>query len=89
VSSIGWGTALVFTLELALIVLQVVRGVRSHFNFATPLDGVLFSVMGAAITAALGLNVLAAVLMIRQRFTDPAFGLSLQLALVLTAVGAG
>ena len=89
VSLIGWGTALVFALELALIVLQVVRGVRSHFNFATPLDGVLFSVMGAAITATLGLNVLAAVLMINQRFTDPAFGLSLQLALVLTAVGAG
>ena len=62
---------------------------RSHFNFATPLDAALFSTMGAAITAALNLNVLAAVLMIRQRFTDPAFGLSLQLALVITAFGAG
>lgn len=89
VSLIGWGTAIVFALELALIVLQVVRGVRSHFNFTTPLDGAMFSAMGAAITFALGLNVLAAVLMIRQRFTDPVLAASLRLGLVITAVGAG
>lgn len=89
VSAIGWGTAIVFVIELALIVLQVVRGVRSHFNFSTALDGALFSTMGAAITVALGLNVVAAVLMIRQRFTDPVLATSLRMGLVITAIGAG
>ena len=89
VSAIGWGTAIVFVIELALIVLQVVRGVRSHFNFSTALDGALFSTMGAAITVALGLNVVAAVLMIRQRFTDPVLAVSLRMGLVITAIGAG
>ncbi|MBL8094483.1 MAG: hypothetical protein JNL73_09955 [Anaerolineales bacterium] len=89
VSLIGWGTATVFALELALIVLQVVRGVRSHFNFVTPLDAALFSAMGAAITFALVLNVLAAVLMIRQRFADPVLAVSLRFGLVITAIGAG
>ncbi len=89
VSLIGWGTATVFALELALIVVQVVRGVRSHFNFVTPLDAALFSAMGAAITFALVLNVLAAVLMIRQRFADPVLAVSLRFGLVITAIGAG
>ncbi len=89
VRAIGWGTAIVFVIELALIVLQVVRGVRSHFNFSTALDGALFSTMGAAITVALGLNVVAAVLMIRQRFTDPVLAVSLRMGLVITAIGAG
>lgn len=89
VSAIGWGTAIVFGIELALIVLQVVRGVRSHFNFSTALDGALFSTMGAAITVALGLNVVAAFLMIRQRFTDPVLAASLRMGLVITAIGAG
>ena len=89
VRAIGWGTAIVFVIELALIVLQVVRGVRSHFNFSTALDGALFSTMGAAITVSLGLNVVAAVLMIRQRFTDPVLAVSLRMGLVITAIGAG
>ncbi len=88
VNLIGWGTALVFALELALIVVQVVRGVRSHFNLVTPLDAALFSTMGAAITFALGLNVLAAVLMIRQRFADPVLAAGLRFGLVITALGA-
>ncbi len=86
---IGWGTAAVFALELALIVLQVVRGVRSHFNFTTPFDAAIFSTMGAAITFGLVLNILAAVLMFRQRLTDPVLAASLRLGLAITAVGAG
>jgi hypothetical protein len=36
-------------LEIVLITGQSVRGVASHFNAATPLDGVIFDIMGMAI----------------------------------------
>ncbi|MCP3787027.1 hypothetical protein NLX85_27025 [Micromonospora sp. A3M-1-15] len=35
--------------EMAIIVTQVVRGTTSHYNGTTPLNGALFSAMGAAI----------------------------------------
>src|SRR4029453_210391 len=46
---IGWTTAMVFVLEVAIIDAQAWRGTTSHFNVSTTLDAVLFSVMGAAI----------------------------------------
>src|SRR6516165_6091459 len=46
---VGWVTAVAMVLELAIIDLQAYRGTTSHFNFSTPLDAVLFTVMGSAI----------------------------------------
>src|SRR5688572_17277390 len=39
---VGWTTAVVFVLEVAIIDAQAWRGTTSHFNVATPLDGILF-----------------------------------------------
>ncbi|MBP7693033.1 MAG: hypothetical protein KA764_14010 [Anaerolineales bacterium] len=89
VNVVGTVTAAGFIVELALIVVQVVRGVRSHFNLSTPLDGALFSIMGVTIVVVWLMNLLAALLVLRQKFTDPALAWSLRLGLLITLYGAG
>lgn len=88
VNLVGTGTSLMLLVEILLIVVQAVRGVRSHFNFTTPFDAAVFSIMGSFIMIAWVLNLIAAALLLRQKFPDPAFAWSLRLGLLITAVGA-
>jgi hypothetical protein len=48
---VGWATAFAMVLEFVIIALQAYRGTTSHFNFSTPLNSVLFVIMGVAIVA--------------------------------------
>lgn len=74
--------------EIAYIALQSVRGVGSHFNTATPIEGLMFSLMGAAaivftvFPAALGI----AIARHPAPGLAPAFRLAMVLGLVLTAL---
>ena len=85
---VGWMTAIVFVLEVALIDAQAWRGTTSHFNVSTPLDATLFFVMGGAILLQTLVSVAVAVALWRQRFTDRALGWALRLGMTLTIVGA-
>jgi hypothetical protein len=85
---VGWTTAIVFVLEVAIIDLQAFRGTTSHFNAATPLDQVLYGVMGAAIVLQTLLSILVVVALFRQRFADLALGWALRLGMILTIAGA-
>src|SRR5687767_14661093 len=69
---VGWTTAVVLVLELIIIDVQAWRGTSSHFNVGTLLDGVLFTVMGAAITVQTLTSVAVAVALWRQPFVDRA-----------------
>jgi hypothetical protein len=46
---IGVGVGIALCLENCIISLQSLRGVRSHMNYSTPLDGSLFALMGVFI----------------------------------------
>ena len=85
---VGWTTAIVFVLEVAIIDMQAWRGTTSHFNVSTPLNMVLFSVMGVAILVQTFVSVAVAVALWRQRFTDRALGWALRLGMTLTVAGA-
>src|SRR5918999_5173615 len=85
---VGWTTAIVFVLEVAIIDAQAWRGTTSHFNVSTPLDIVLFSLMGVAILLQTFVTVAVAVALWRQRFTDRPLGWALRLGMTLTIAGA-
>ena len=85
---VGWTTAAVFAVELLIIHFQAWRGVGSHFNAATLLDGVLLTIMGITIVTQTFASVAVAVALWRQRFADRALGWALRLGMTLTIVGA-
>ena len=84
---VSYGTALGFLVEIVAIVGQVVRGRASHFNVATPLDAFIFARMRDAIVLVFLLACLAAILLLRQRLTDPALAAALRGGLGLALVG--
>ena len=85
---VGWTTAVTLVLEIALISLQALRGTTSHFNFATLFDGVVFTIMGAAILVQTFSTVAVAVALWRQQFADRALGWALRFGMTMTIVGA-
>ena len=85
---VGWTTAVVMILEIAVIDLQAWRGTASHFNVATPLDMTLFSIMGSAIVTQTLTSIAVAVALWRQVFADRALGWALRLGFTLTILGA-
>ena len=74
--------------EMIVVITQVVRGTSSHFNAATPLDSTLFSIMGAIIMVVWVMTLIATLLLLFQRLSDPAFAWALRLGLVITLFGA-
>ena len=86
--TVGWITAVVMAIEMAIIAGQAYRGATSHFNAATPLDITLFSIMGIAIVVQTLSTIAVAIALWRQHFEDPALGWALRLGMTLTIVGA-
>ena len=85
---VGWITAIVFVVEVAIIDVQAARGVSSHFNVGTAVDGVLFTVMGSAILLVWVTSIVLTVAVFRHRFADRALGWAFRLGLLITVLGA-
>jgi hypothetical protein len=90
---VGWwaGTVLAAAgaLEMVVIVGQVIRGRRSHFNFETPLDTALFSIMGTTIVVLWVTHAIVAVLLWRTKFESDALAWSIRLGLLISFLGLG
>ncbi|GGU68475.1 hypothetical protein [Lentzea flava] len=88
---IAWWFGTVFALagvaEMAIIVGQVVRGKRSHFNFETPLDTALFGAMGVLAMVLFGTSFVIAVVLFRKKFDDAAKKWAIRLSLLISLVG--
>ncbi len=85
---VGWTTAIVFVLEVAIISAQAWRGTTSHFNAATTLDRTLYAVMGIGILVQTVMSTAVVVALWRQPFTERTLGWAFRLGLLLTIAGA-
>lgn len=85
---VGWTTAIVFVLEVALIDIQAWRGTTSHFNIATTLDQTLYIIMGSAIMLQTLVSVAVVVALWRHRFGERTLGWALRLGMMITVLGA-
>ncbi|SES22043.1 hypothetical protein SAMN04488000_118182 [Lentzea albida] len=90
---VGWwaGTVLAAAgaIEMVVIVGQVIRGRRSHFNFETPLDTTLFSIMGSTIVVLWVTHAIIAILLWRTDIENKALSWSIRLGLVISFLGLG
>lgn len=82
-------TAFCLHLEMAVVVLQTVRGATSHFNTETPFDAALFTLMGAAIVPVWLCAMATCWLAVRQREMVPGLDLALRWGLLSAVVGMG
>jgi hypothetical protein len=90
VAFVGNATAVALTIEVGIIVLQVVRGTTSHFNYASPLDAALISTMGGFVVLVWALAAVTGGLLALQRLPSAdseAFAWSLRLAVLVALVG--
>ena len=73
--------------EMIAIISQVARGTTSHFNVSTPFNSFVWMSMGGFIVLVWTMNLLLAILLIRQRMTDRAFAWSLRLGVLISSIG--
>src|SRR6202167_2175537 len=81
--------AAALAIEIALIDMLAARGTTSHFNVATPFDGVVFAVMGVSILCIWLAMLLLTIVLFRQPYASSAWGWSLRLGMVLALIGTG
>ncbi len=74
-------------IEMAVIVGQAARGRQSHFNFATPLDSALFSLMGVTIVVVWMATLWIGVLLMIQRIGDRPTALAIRFAIIIALGG--
>lgn len=82
-------TTLTFLIEMVVIILQAARGTESHFNLSTQLNTTLYGIMAVSIVILWFVTLLAAILLLRQRFNSPVLAWALRLGLLIALIGMG
>jgi hypothetical protein len=88
VRRLSWGVALSMVVEQVVIFVQAVRGTTSHYNVSSPLNGVLFGLMGLFIVVNTAMTIWAVYLAWRYRPAGPAaYVWGVRLGLLVFLVG--
>ncbi len=86
---VAWVIATASLIEMALIVVQVIRGTTSHFNVSTRFDTAVWGIMAVSIVSLWTATLILGIVLLRQRFLDPAFAWALRLGLFISLIGMG
>jgi hypothetical protein len=84
---IASATGLILLAELGMLVLQAVRGVPMHFNQATPFDEAVWRAMAISIFAFFAIDIVGAVLLLREKIPNRVLATSIRLGLVMALIG--
>ncbi|MFI6176809.1 hypothetical protein ACIA8R_14870 [Nonomuraea sp. NPDC051191] len=85
---LGTVTVALFVLpEISAITFQAVRGVRSHFNFATTLDKSVFMLMGGAAYLGWALTLALGIFLVMQRRVNRAMAWAIPLGVAISLAG--
>ncbi len=87
VATVAGVTAFGLGVEMLLIAGAAALGTTSHFNVSTPAQTLVWATMGTLIVAVWLMNLVAAVLLLRQRLPHPALAWGLRLGLLVSFVG--
>lgn len=87
VRTIATVTAAMFAVEMVLIIGAAAMDTTSHFNVSTTRSLVIWQTMGTAIVVIWVANIVAGVLLLRQRMTDRPFAWGLRMGVLGSAVG--
>ncbi|WP_062989543.1 hypothetical protein [Nocardia anaemiae] len=82
VAAVGLGV------ELAVIVIQIVRGATSHFNFTTPLNAALWDTMGLSIVVVWVATLVVSLILFGNPTPDPARNAAIRSGAALSLIGA-
>ncbi|WP_238547282.1 hypothetical protein [Actinoplanes friuliensis] len=74
-------------IEMAVVVVQVIRGTTSHYNMSTPLNTALWNIMFAAIIVLFFAHLLIAVAVLRARIPDRVVRTGVALGVGVSLVG--
>jgi hypothetical protein len=85
--ALGTTAAIACAAEVGVVFVQTIRGHRSHFNVATPLDAAMWAIMGASIVVLWVANLLGAVLLMRERRADRPALWAVRFGTVITLAG--
>lgn len=79
--------AILGTVEMVIIVFQAARGTLSHFNAEGAFNVALFAVMGASITVVWVMNLVQAIVLMRENLAERPIAWGIRLGALLSLVG--
>lgn len=82
-------TAFALVVQIIVIIVQVVRGTTSHFNFSTPGDEALWKFMEIALVLLWAATLVTVILLLLERLDNPVLAIALRFSLSLTFIGMG
>jgi hypothetical protein len=86
---VAGATGVILLIEMAVLIVQAVRGQPMHFNETPGIDVLLWRVMTVLIFTLYTINLIGAVAVARERMTDPVMSAGIKLGLLITMLGLG
>jgi hypothetical protein len=84
---VSWAIAITSIIEIIAIFGQAARGIESHFNISTPLNGLIFTIMGISIGTFWIFHLLLSIKLVSQKSLQPFLKESLLWGLFISAYG--